>query len=345
MEVAALIIEQVEADGLLKRRVIRPEGGHPLTVGFPDEVDENSSGPFFFPDEHDKVLFRHGFETCRSLRLSKSSFTTVNGKYHLQLHRSGIFTVEGTQSYYALSLPEFAIPEEINVQDPRSDMPLRKNVLRDDERKRFVIYIECRPQHGGFDFLLKVKFRIVRVKGEFDAAKGQFDTAEYHDEHVSRYGQLPCEAFLSPEQRQDVHRFFASKIDPHESLTNRSASSTGISDKLLDVPLGGDGLTKKLRDGKRCDKIIEEMKVIKRAHSTRGFTITQIRETYKEFEVWAVAANQLKGEDLDHFNHPGMWEPTVGYAKLLLSKEYQNKSEETIYDWVKAYRRYRRRME
>lgn len=340
MDVAALIVEQLEADGFLKRLVMRPKGRHPLTVGFPDEVEveESPSGPFFFPDDDNKVVFTQGFENCSRLKLSKSSLTSVNGTYHLQLHRSGIFTVEGTQSYYALSLPEFAIPEDINVQHPRSDMPLRKNVLRDDERKRFVIYIECRPQHGGFDFRLKVKFR-------FGRAHRQFDTAEYHDEHVSRYGQLPYEAFLSPEQRQDVHRFLAGKIDSHESLTNRSASSTGISDKLFDVPLQGDGLTEKLRNGKRCDKIIEEMKLIKRAHSARGLTITQIRELHKEFEVWAVAENQLKGEDFDHFNHPGQWEPPVGYALLLLSKEYGEKSPATIKDWAKAYRRYRKRIE
>jgi hypothetical protein len=127
---------------------------HLLTVGFPDECDESLSGPFFIPDEHNKALFKKGFENCSRVKLSKASFTAVNGTYYLQLHRSGIFTAEGMQSYYALSLPEFAIPEEIKVQDPRSDMPLRKNVLRDDKQKRFVIYIECRPQHGGFDFLL-----------------------------------------------------------------------------------------------------------------------------------------------------------------------------------------------
>jgi hypothetical protein len=348
MDVAALIVEQLEADGFLKRLVMRPKGRHPLTVGFPNEVevDESPSGPFFFPDEHNKVVFKQGFENCRGLKLSKSSFTTVNGKYHLQLHRSGIFTVEGTQSYYALSLPEFAIPEEINVLDPRSDMPLRKNVLRDDERKRFVIYIECRPQHGGFDFLLKVKFRIVRVKGDFDAAKGQFDTAEYHDEHVSRYGQVESyETFLSPEQKRAADRFFASKIDQHEILANRNAPSTRTSDTLFDVPVQDEGLTETIRNGERCAKIIEEMKLIKRAHSARGFTITQSREMHKEFEVWAVAANHLNGEDLETFNHPGQWGPTVGYALLLLSKDYGNKAETTIYDWVKAYRRYRRGIE
>lgn len=340
MDVAALIVEQLEADGLLKRLVMRPEGRHPLTVGYPDEVDESPSGPFFFPDEHNKVKFSRGFENCSRLKLSKSSFTTTNGKYHLQLHRSGIFTVQGAQTYYALSLPEFAIPEEINVQDPRSDEPLRKNILRDDERKRFVIYIECGPRQGGFDFLLNVKFRIVRVKGQSDPAKGEFDTAEYHDEHVSRYGQLPYETFLSPEQTQHVHRFLTSKIDTPEVLRNRNAPPSATSGTLFDVPVHDDGLTERLRKGKRCDKIIEEMKLIKRAHSTRGFTITQIREMHKDFEVWAVAANNLNAEDLEHFNHPGRWEPPVGYALLLLSKEYGDKSTATIKDWVKEYRRY-----
>jgi hypothetical protein len=60
----------------------------------------------------------------------------------------------------------------------------------------------------------------------------------------------------------------------------------------------------------------------------------------KDFEVWAVAVNNLNAEDLEHFNHPGRWEPPVGYALLLLSKEYGDKSTATINDWVKEYRRY-----
>jgi hypothetical protein len=63
MDVAALIVEQLEADGLLKRLVMRPEGRHPLTVGYPDEVDESPSGPFFFPDEHNKVKFSRALKT------------------------------------------------------------------------------------------------------------------------------------------------------------------------------------------------------------------------------------------------------------------------------------------
>jgi hypothetical protein len=307
-------------------------------VGFPDECDEierdeSPSGPFFFPNEQNKAAFKKRFENCSRLKLSKASFTAINGTYHLQLHRSGIFTAEGTQSYYALSLPEFAIPEEIKVQDPRSDTPLRKNVLRDDERKRFVIYVECRPQHGGFDFLLKVKFRIER------AAEGPFKVAEYHDEHVSRYGQLPYETFLSPGQMRHMHRFLASKDDPSEDLTNRNPPSRETSGTLFDVREEDDP-NGRLRRGQRCDKIIEEMKMIERAHSARGLTITQIRELHKEYEVWAVAANNLKGDDLEHFNHPGLWQATVGYALSLLSKEYGDKSPATVNDWVKAYRRH-----
>ena len=258
MDVAALIIEQVEADGLLKRLVMRPAGGHPLTVGFPDEVDETSSGPFFFPDEHDKREFEHIFETCRGVRLSKSSFTAINGKYHLQLHRGGLFTVKGMKSYYSLSLPQFAIPDEINVQDPRADMPLRKNVLRDKERKRFVIYIECMQQDGGFDFLLKVKFRIER-------AHGKFEIADYRDEHLSRYGQIPYRAFLSSEQMRHMQRFLANKTEDSDASSKITASTATFGGTSQD-----NGLTEKLRNGQRCNKIIDEIKLIKRAYSARA---------------------------------------------------------------------------
>jgi hypothetical protein len=160
------------------------------------------------------------------------------------------------------------------------------------------------------------------------------------------YGQVESyETFLSPEQKRDAHRFFASKIDQQEILTNRNAPSTRTSDTLFDVPVQDDGLTERLRNGKRCAKIIEEMKLIKRAHSTRGLTITQSKEMHKEFEVWAVAATHLNGEDLETFNHPKQWGPTVAYACLLLSKEYGNKHHTTIYDWVKDYRRYQKGIE
>jgi len=90
MNVVAVIVEQLEADGRLKRLTMNRGSANQLEVAFPEEFVGERSGPFFFPNEHDEELFKKDFADCRVLKLSKQSFTTANGEYTLRMHRGGI---------------------------------------------------------------------------------------------------------------------------------------------------------------------------------------------------------------------------------------------------------------
>src|SRR5271170_4611362 len=106
MNVVAVIVEQLEADGRIKRLTIARESAHQLEVAFPDEFEGERSGPFFFPNKDDEEQFKKEFADSRILKLSKNSFTAVNGDYDLRIERGGIPTERGQLSYYSLSLPE-----------------------------------------------------------------------------------------------------------------------------------------------------------------------------------------------------------------------------------------------
>ena len=97
-------------------------------------------------------------------------------------------------------------------------------------------------------------------------------------------------------------------------------------------------LPPRLEKGRRCDKIIKEVKRIKYFVVGNGKSMTEIQSEHPSFLVWKLVQN-LTEEDQGTFNHPRTWGSAVGYAKNILSKDY-GKSAHTITDWVKDYRRH-----
>lgn len=321
--------EQLEIDAReasLKRVEMRGEPGHEIEVALPDEFKGDRSGPVFFPHAQDEEDFKKKFADARLLPLSPSSFKGVNGVYHLRMDRTGI----PTGSYYALSLPTYSVPSQINVQDPRSARTLDKYVVRDDNRKCYVIYVDCQSVSGTFDFRLEIKFTI-------EKRRGMFENSEYPDDgHVKRYNRG-----IGAEKNEILseHIELVKRLLPYK--TSQDEGDTGGS-----LPLHKDsctdGLPTRLRDGKRCAQVIEEMKLIKKVHDHDRLTITQIEERYKDFEVWAIVDSRFRhdSEALEHFRSPGLWErQVVPYALSILEKEYK-RAPSTINDWVKDYRRY-----
>jgi hypothetical protein len=324
--------EQLQIDppeASLKRVEMQAEPGHTIEAALPDEFKGDRSGPLFFPNPQDEERFKEKFANCRVLPLSRSSFTGTNGEYHLRIDRTGI----PNRSYYALSLPPYAVPSQIAARDPRSDQPLDKYVVRDDTRKCYVIYVECQSANGTFDFRLDIKFTIQK-RGAI------FEHSEYPDDgHVKRYarGLGKEKSGVSPEHIEVVKRLLA-------DMNNQDAAETGAS-LPVDKTSKADRLPERLRKGKRCAQVIDEMKRIKRLHDQEGLTTTEIEEQHKDFEVWKIVKNCPDPKVQQHFRSPGMWErKLVGYALFILSKEFGGQAAtSTIYDWVKEYRRYARR--
>lgn len=206
MDVAAVIFEQLDADGTL--RTLRMNANHPerLLVAFAGEYEEPRSGPFHFLDDGHESEFRRAFAECKSRRVSRSRFSSVDGAFHFESSWAGVRTKEYSLSYYALCLPEYAIPSKVVFTDPRSHREYKKSVVRDDQRNRFILYLECRSSFGSFDFSLEVDFRV---------SPEEFAHAEFNDSSTT-----PCrvqldvyEHAIPQSQRRGVKDFFIGSIN------------------------------------------------------------------------------------------------------------------------------------
>jgi len=207
MDVGAVIVEQLEADGSLRTFRMRPDSAKEMTVAFANEYADVRSGPFHFLNDEDEKIFREGFATCKIRKLTADRFRVVDGRYEFQTSWLGIPTAQSLLSYYALSLPEYAIPENVQFADPRLERPYRQTVIKDTERNRFILYLECRSSHGSFDFKLAVTFRI---------NISEFSSASYggRDADALPGNEKFYEYRLPQDQRVLVQQFFSDKPTP-----------------------------------------------------------------------------------------------------------------------------------
>jgi len=203
MDVAIVIVEQLDANGALRTFRMQAEQGERLTVAFADEFDDSRSGPFHFFDDRHELAFQSAFAECKVRHVSSSRLRSSEGMFHFLTSWAGIPTESQRLSYYALCLPEYAIPVRVRLTDPRSGREYKKAIVRDDQRGRFVLYLECRSSHGSFDFALEVDFRI---------AEGEFRSSEFRDETTTPGGAyLQAYEYLLPSSEQVVVQQFFSK--------------------------------------------------------------------------------------------------------------------------------------
>jgi hypothetical protein len=79
--------------------------------------------------------FGKAFADCRVRKLSDTRFKRRDERYLFETSWQGIPTRRGSLTYYALSLPEFAIPKLVEVGDPHFvGKQYRKTIYRDDQR-------------------------------------------------------------------------------------------------------------------------------------------------------------------------------------------------------------------
>jgi hypothetical protein len=172
MNIHALIIEQLEWDGLLKSFTIQSnhEFGQ-MWVAFPNEYDNVRNSPYHFLDSNYENLFEEKSAKCKSRRLTEENFYIKNNHINFTTTWNQIPTDRHGVTFYSLYLPEFAIPNEIAVTDTyQPQKQFSKTVYRDDAKKRFIIYIECRSSVGIFNFKLQAKF----YRDEQNFARAQF---------------------------------------------------------------------------------------------------------------------------------------------------------------------------
>jgi hypothetical protein len=205
MDVAVVIVEQLDENGALRTFRMQADYGSPLIVAFADEYDEARNGPFHFLDDRHEQAFQRSFAECKARKVAASRFKQAGGSFYFQTSFAGIPTERGRLSYYALCLPEFAIPNRVKFTDPRSGREYKKNIVRDDHRRRYVLYLECRSSHGSFDFALDVEFRV---------SQETFYSSNFQDDTTTPYGaHLDAYEYLLPSNEQVVvQQFFSQEL-------------------------------------------------------------------------------------------------------------------------------------
>jgi hypothetical protein len=170
MIVNSLIVEQLDYNGTSKVfKMMSSDRYGDLVVALLDEYEEPREGPFHFLDNQYAKMFSKDFAKCQSRKLGTRNFSQFNGDYEFHTKWRGIPTKQNSLSYYAISLPEYGIIKLISIRDPQTGKELSRSVIRDDQRNRFVIYLECRASDsdGLFDFDLICKFIICSEKFSF----------------------------------------------------------------------------------------------------------------------------------------------------------------------------------
>ncbi|MEK0188842.1 hypothetical protein WMG39_28925, partial [Microcoleus anatoxicus PTRS2] len=181
MQVNTVIVEKLDIDGTVKTFTMEADRNYTLWIALADEYDDPREGPFHFLDRRYAERFSREFGECRARRVGKSRFRRLDDCYEFRTSWEGITTKMNELSYYALSLPEYAVPEGIRITDPmRQEREYQKEVIRDDQKKCFVIYLKCSSRLGSFNFDLLCRF------GQKD--KLLFEQAEYQDPLTTHYG-------------------------------------------------------------------------------------------------------------------------------------------------------------
>ena len=92
-----------------------------------------------------------------------------------------------------------------------------------------------------------------------------------------------------------------------------------------------------IENGKFCEQIVSEMKMIRDEVQDKGKSIAQVEQERPNLAAWKVRSQLTEQEDKDLFNSPRQWESAVLQAETVLAKLY-NKSISTIRSWRKAYK-------
>lgn len=184
MLVNTVIVEKLEIDGTVKTFTMEADKKahkkYDLWIALADEYDDPREGPFHFLDRRYAERFSREFGECPARRVGKTRFSRLNNCYEFRTSWEGIPTKMNWLSYYALSLPEYAVPEEIRITDPmRQEHEYQKEVIRDDQKKCFVIYLKCSSRLGSFNFDLFCRFN--------QEEKGLFEQAEYQEISTTDY--------------------------------------------------------------------------------------------------------------------------------------------------------------
>ena len=206
MNVKSIVVEQIDWEGTSKSITIEPNYNNQLWIAFPTDYEEARNSPFYFQRKVDENEFNDGFAQSQARKISKENFFKLNNQYIYKTIWIDIPTDRKMVSYYALYLPEYAIPIKINLYDPyNKDTQYKRTIFKDNEKPRYLIYLQCASMFGKFSF-----------KGEFIFKKDEsgFEQSSYKDGFQQDFYAQPEEwqYLLNEQSRGDAQLFFADTI-------------------------------------------------------------------------------------------------------------------------------------
>ncbi|WP_448138447.1 hypothetical protein [Sphingobacterium siyangense] len=209
MNIHAIIIEQLEWDGRLKSFSLQAQRDlGEMWVAFPNEYQNERTGPFHFLDSEYENLFEHRKAKCRNAKLASDKFYEKDNQFYISTTWNEIPTKRHQLTFYALYLPEYAIPDKIEISDTYlSNKLFNKMVYRDSDKNRFIVYLECKSSAGVFNFKLDAIFHLDRAN---------FSQTQFNDNKTIGFYERPLDEhwrYLLPEEEVNkVFNFFAEQL-------------------------------------------------------------------------------------------------------------------------------------
>lgn len=202
MNLKRVVIEQLDWNATSKSLTLEPDYNSQLWVAFPTDYDEPRNSPFYFQHPKYERQFNEGFAECQARRITKNNFFEIDGIYTFKTTWQNIPTVWNNISYYALYLPENAVPIEIHLLDPYSPgREYKRTVFRDQQQPRYIVYLQCASKYGVFSFNIICKFH---------RDDNGFTESSYTDSFQQDFYSQPEEwkNFLNSKELNKVEQYF-----------------------------------------------------------------------------------------------------------------------------------------
>jgi hypothetical protein len=174
--------------------------------------------------------------------------------------------------------------------------------------------------------LPEIESGIFRIKAML---RNRIEGVNSEDRALSRLVHLATDAKWLRHEWRDRIQIKAKELEGGKQrrirLKHRSDEPSGATNKMA------------FEKGKRCERLVREVKIIKHAYVNQARKMTEIQEQSPSLLAWEIR-DSLNEEDREMFQHPNQWGPVVGYAERLLEKT-EHRSRATIQRWRKHYKR------
>lgn len=256
MNVKSIVVEQIDWDATSKSLILEPDHNGELWVAFPTDYDEPRESPFYFQNENYDDKFNQGFAECRARKVNKKNYYEENGLFTYKADWHNIITERSHTSYYALYLPEFAIPVKLRLINPYNGKEYKRTVFKDEQRPRYIIYLQCSSKFGRFNFQLNCVF----IKDESGFLKSNYSD-EFQEEFYANPEEWKYQ--LDESQREKVEQHFITNNyqTMGDQYNVKQAGAVGPNSKAKKITFNQENYN--LPEGTNYEELTAELKKLK----------------------------------------------------------------------------------